>query len=71
MASEEVGVSIEGHIATVEIRRPPNNFLDAELIAALATAFEDLDRNKDVWSIVLAVVLSRRSRQVGKSSKTW
>src|SRR5947209_2184526 len=54
MASEEVGVSIEGHIATVELRRPPNNFLDVDLIAALATAFEELDRNKDVWSIVLA-----------------
>lgn len=54
MASEEVGVSIEGHIATVEIRRPPNNFLDADLIANLATALEELDANKDVWSIVLA-----------------
>src|SRR5919112_251747 len=54
MPSEEVGVSIQGHIATVELRRPPNNFLDADLIAALAATLEDLDRNKDVWSIVLA-----------------
>ena len=54
MASEEVGVSIEGHIATVEIKRPPNNFLDADLIANLAAALEELDANKDVWAIVLA-----------------
>jgi enoyl-CoA hydratase/carnithine racemase len=54
MANEEVGVSIEGHIATVEIKRPPNNFLDLDLIASLAKALEDLDRNQDVWSIVLA-----------------
>ena len=54
MASEEVGVSIEGHIATVEIKRPPNNFLDADLIANLAMALEELDANKDVWAIVLA-----------------
>ena len=54
MASEEVGVSIEGHIATVEIRRPPNNFLDLDLIGSLAAALEELDRKQEVWSIVLA-----------------
>ena len=54
MSSEEIGVSIDGHVATVELRRPPNNFLDIELIGNLATALEGLDKNKEVRSIVLA-----------------
>ena len=54
MGNEEVGVSIDGHIATVEIRRPPNNFLDIDLIANLASVLEKLDEERDVRSIVLA-----------------
>ena len=54
MGSEELGVSIDGHIATLEIRRPPNNFLDIELIGELATALEALDEDKNVRAIVLA-----------------
>jgi enoyl-CoA hydratase/carnithine racemase len=54
MGNEEVGVSIDGHIATVEIRRPPNNFLDIDLIAGVADALEELDTVKDVRAIVLA-----------------
>ncbi len=54
MSSEDIGVSLEGHVATVELRRPPNNFLDIDLIAHLATALEGLDQNSQVRSIVLA-----------------
>ena len=54
MGNEEVGVSIDGHIATVEIRRPPNNFLDVDLIGSLAEALEALDDEKNVRAIVLA-----------------
>ena len=54
MSSEEVGVSIEGHVATVEIRRPPNNFLDVDLIAALASELEQLDTDRNVRAVVLA-----------------
>jgi enoyl-CoA hydratase/carnithine racemase len=54
MEHEDVGVSIDGQIATVELRRPPNNFLDVELIGHLASALEELDRNSNVRSIVLA-----------------
>ena len=54
MGSEELGVSIEGHIATVELRRPPNNFLDIDLIGDLATALEALDKEINVRAIVLA-----------------
>jgi enoyl-CoA hydratase/carnithine racemase len=54
MGDEEVGVSIEGHVATVEIRRPPNNFLDIDLIGSLASALEALDKETNVRAIVLA-----------------
>ena len=27
----EIGVSRDGHVATVEMRRPPHNFFDSEL----------------------------------------
>lgn len=54
MSSKEVGVSIDGHIATVEIQRPPNNFLDVDLIGQLATELEALDKNIMVRAIVLA-----------------
>ena len=54
MGNEEIGVSVEGHVATVEIRRPPNNFLDADLIANLASVLEGLDGERNVRAIVLA-----------------
>jgi len=54
MSSEEIGVTIDGHIATVELRRPPNNFLDIDLISDLATELEALDKDRNVWCVVLA-----------------
>jgi 2-(1,2-epoxy-1,2-dihydrophenyl)acetyl-CoA isomerase len=37
----DVGVAAgTDHVATVEIRRPPDNFFDADLIASLADAYE-------------------------------
>jgi enoyl-CoA hydratase/carnithine racemase len=54
LGNEEIGVSITGHVATVELRRPPNNFLDVDLIAALAAALEGLDREPECRSVVLA-----------------
>ncbi|MCC7486159.1 MAG: enoyl-CoA hydratase/isomerase family protein [Burkholderiales bacterium] len=53
-ATEEVGVNLEGHVATVEIRRPPNNFLDVDLIEALAGVVEALDREPRCRALVLA-----------------
>lgn len=54
MPSEDIGVLLEGHVATVELRRPPNNFLDIDLIANLATELERLDGETQCRSIVLA-----------------
>ena len=52
--SPDVGVEIADHVATVEIRRPPHNFFDLELIRALADAFESLDADPGCRAIVLA-----------------
>lgn len=52
--SAEVGVSIEGPVATVEMRRPPNNFLDIDLINAVANALEGLDKLGGCCAVVLA-----------------
>ena len=54
LQSTEIGVSMDGHVATVELRRPPNNFLDVDLIADLATALEALDEDANCRAIVLA-----------------
>ncbi|HYD45493.1 MAG TPA: enoyl-CoA hydratase/isomerase family protein [Phenylobacterium sp.] len=52
--AEDVGVETHGHVAVVEIRRPPHNFFDVGLITALAEAFEDIDRQTELRAIVLA-----------------
>jgi enoyl-CoA hydratase/carnithine racemase len=51
---KDIGVDMAGHVATVEIRRPPNNFFDNALIAEIAAAFEALDQDPQCRAIVLA-----------------
>jgi enoyl-CoA hydratase/carnithine racemase len=43
----------ENFVAIVEIHRPPNNYIDAALAAALADAYETLDTNPGCRAIVL------------------
>lgn len=40
-------------VATAEIRRPPNNFFDIDLIDSMAAAFADLDADEGCRAIVL------------------
>jgi 2-(1,2-epoxy-1,2-dihydrophenyl)acetyl-CoA isomerase len=42
-----------GHVATVTISRPPNNFFDADLIESLTAAYEACDADTDCRAIVL------------------
>ena len=44
---KDIGVEKTGHVALVEIRRPPHNFFDVALIKELAGAFEALDADSD------------------------
>src|ERR1044071_4458927 len=51
---KEIGVSLDGLVATVEMRRPPHNFFDSDLIAEIGEAFERLDNDPACRAIVLA-----------------
>src|SRR5690242_13365384 len=51
---KEIAVTTDGLVATVEIRRPPNNFFDAALIAEISQAFERIDADPAIRTIVLA-----------------
>ena len=50
----DVGIDFDGSVAVVEIRRPPHNYFDIALIAALANAFERLEADARCRAIVLA-----------------
>src|SRR6267142_2084940 len=50
----DVSVQLDGHVAIVEIHRPPHNYFDAQLIQDLAEAFEAMDSDHDCRAIVLA-----------------
>ncbi|HEX3563828.1 MAG TPA: enoyl-CoA hydratase/isomerase family protein [Acidimicrobiales bacterium] len=51
---DEITVSIDAsYVATVEIRRPPNNYFDTSLIADLADVFARLDEDEACRAIVL------------------
>jgi enoyl-CoA hydratase/carnithine racemase len=48
-----VSVDIEGHVATVLLRRPPHNFIDVTLATALADALHALDVQEQCRAVVL------------------
>ncbi len=50
----DIAIEKSGHVALVEIRRPPNNFFDITLIQDIAAAFEAFDEDGDIRAIVLA-----------------
>lgn len=51
---KDVGVEIVGHVALVEMRRPPYNYFDLELMNALGQIFEGVDQDVSLRAIVLA-----------------
>jgi enoyl-CoA hydratase/carnithine racemase len=50
----DVSATLDGHVALVEIHRPPHNFFDDQLISDLATAFEALDIEPACRAVLLA-----------------
>lgn len=52
-AFPDLDVSISNHLAIVEIRRPPHNFFDLDLIEAIADTYEALDKDAACRAIVL------------------
>jgi enoyl-CoA hydratase/carnithine racemase len=50
----DVTVALDGHVAWVEMHRPPHNFFDHQLIGNLADAFEALDQETECRALILA-----------------
>jgi enoyl-CoA hydratase/carnithine racemase len=50
----DITVETQGHVAVVEIRRPPHNFFDMSLIKQIADAFESFDQDLNIRAVVLA-----------------
>lgn len=50
---EHIAVDVAGNVATIEVRRGPNNFIDTDMVAEIADALEVYDRTPDVRAIVL------------------
>ena len=53
MTTLDATVEFAGHVAMVEIRRPPNNYFDTALIKGIADAYERLDHDIECRAIVL------------------
>ena len=51
--SKDVGVEVVGHVAVVEMRRPPYNYFDLELMRALGQIFEYIDQVASLRAIVM------------------
>jgi enoyl-CoA hydratase/carnithine racemase len=50
----DIAVEMNGHVALIEIRRPPHNYFDIALIKEIASALEALDEDKDCRAVVWA-----------------
>ena len=50
---DHIAVSESGFIATIEVRRGPNNFVDTDMVGEIADALEVYDRDKAIRAIVL------------------
>ena len=50
---DDIEVTVDNFVATVEIQRPPFNYFDYALIQQIADAFEAFDLDTGVRSIVL------------------
>lgn len=52
--TDSVAVEVgEDHVATIELRRPPNNFFSLEMVAGIADALESLDDDPRCRAAVL------------------
>ena len=49
----DIDVTLENHVGIVEIKRPPNNHFDYQLITSIADSFDSLDQQRECRCIVL------------------
>lgn len=52
--SSDLAFEMDGHVAIVEMRRPPHNFFDVALIRDLADLLERIDADPQARAVVLA-----------------
>jgi enoyl-CoA hydratase/carnithine racemase len=50
---KDIAVETRGHIAIIEIRKPPLNFFDIMLIQQIANALDEIDANPEIRATVL------------------
>ena len=60
----DVGVTRHGHVAGVEMRRPPHNFFDVPLVSHLADAVEALDADPELADAFRALTPGRQNSYV-------
>lgn len=51
---QDIGIETEGHVAIIEIRKPPLNFFDILLIRQIADALDEIDASPEIRATVLA-----------------
>jgi enoyl-CoA hydratase/carnithine racemase len=49
----EISARVDGHVALLEMNRPPNNFVSVDLMRELANALEDVDADRGLRVSVL------------------
>jgi len=54
MTTQDIATTVDGHVATIEIRRPPYNFFDIGLIRQIADALDAFDADVAIRAVVLA-----------------
>jgi enoyl-CoA hydratase/carnithine racemase len=52
-ADSGIHVAVDSHVAQVELRYPPHNFVNARVLRDLADCFEQLDRDPEVRCLLL------------------
>lgn len=49
----DINITVADYVATIEIQRPPHNFIDQHLLSAIVDAYEGFDKDPGCRAIVL------------------
>lgn len=52
--AEDIRIEYDGHVAVIEMVRPPHNFVDPDFMHRLADTFDSLDADTNCRAVVLA-----------------
>jgi enoyl-CoA hydratase/carnithine racemase len=51
--TDDLGIEIDEYVATIEIRKPPHNYIDHELVRQIADTLDTLDEDDNCRAIML------------------